>query len=459
MSDFRKGVCQDCNAEFKIPADFPHDRAKCRQCETGVVVIEPAAGPAPVPATAPPKKKPADGMTMKEKILARKKAEAEARAKQVAVEGEPAKGGTKPAAAKPRPAAPAKPAATRKRKSSKADGEAKPARGKRAGKAGARGGGRAGARGKRGADDGGERRGRAAKEEKKSPMVAIIAVLVLVLGGGGAWYFLAGPGKKEAPKQTDVAQNDAANEATPDETVNEPAEATPEAVDPVDDAPDEPMDQMAADAPASTDKPVEAPAEETYDPSEITFDEYPIYGPAVGTTEEEWADIQEQAATFMDMAGGARQGRARNKLVDYGYKAFPAVMNEIRNIDLTVRDGYVLGEMFNQLMVQLMNGKSANWVYTTDDDGILTAKSQYQNRRIIGVYLNTWKKVDEDPTVWLVTAKLTQEKYHDQLVAYSQAVIDAGITEGEYMDLVTEAAEGGDDAGGGDDDLDDLDDF
>lgn len=498
MSDFRKGVCQDCNAEFNIPADFPHDRARCRQCGEGVVVIEPAAGappaPKPVPAATPPpaKKKPADGMTMKEKILARKKAEAAARAKAVAVAkpGEPAKGGTQTPAKNPVPAKPMKAGATRKTAAASSD-EEKPARagraaggaragkaskragGKAGGRAGARGG-RGGARGKRGGDEerGARRgRGRAAKEEKKAPVGAIVAVLVLILGGVGAWAFLAGPLKKEEPKTTDVANNDAV-ESTDTPSTTEASADAPETMDPVDAGAvegaddttslDDVTDEMsgAEDAGDEAAKPEEQPVEEkTFDPSEITFDEYPVFDKAVGTTDEEWEDIQKKAAQMFDPSGGARQSRAVTALREYGFKSYPAIMNEVRNLDLSTPDAYVLGDMFNQMMVHLQNGKNANWVYTRDEEtDLLTAKAQYMNKKIITIYLKTWNEVANDPTIWVGTAKLTQDNFKDQLEAYAQLMVDAGVTEGEYIDDILDAYEGAG-SGGDDDDLDDLDDF
>ena len=475
MSDFRKGVCQDCDAEFQIPLDFPHDRARCRECETGVVVIEPAPGAAPAAAAPEPKPKqqPADGMSMKEKIIARKKAEAEAQRAQ-------AKPAAKPVpAAKPKPKPAAKPKPVARRKAKDGDDE-KPARAGRSSRAGAgrksaRTGAKAGARGsrgKRGESGSGERRGRRAakEEEKKKPVGAIIAVLVLVLGGVGAWAFLYGPLKSEEPQdQVATGGGDDAAETNLDDVTAGAEDAagedatgmdSTESMDTTDDATDAAAEDATDDAgeDAAADEPEEAPEEKTYDPSEVSYDEYPVYGPAVGTTEEEWEDIQLQAERMFDPSGGARQSRAVKALREYRWKAYPAIMNEMRKVDLGTMDAYVLGDMFNQMMVFLQNGRSANWVYTRDEEtGLLTDKAQYNNRLIVRVYLKSWSEIVEDPTAWVPTAKLNQEKYADQLEEYAQAVLDAGITEGDYIDIIEGAVDGS--GGGGDDDLDDLDDF
>jgi hypothetical protein len=106
---FRKGICGDCGAQYKLPPSFAADKAKCKQCGGVVAVgeVEKAEPPAPArsqpkpepvpakkptaakrPAQAPPKKvaeageeaprKRREGPSMKEQLLARRQAEAAA---------------------------------------------------------------------------------------------------------------------------------------------------------------------------------------------------------------------------------------------------------------------------------------------------------------------------------------------------------------------------------------------
>jgi outer membrane biosynthesis protein TonB len=420
MSEFRKGVCKDCDAEFNIPASFTHDRAKCRQCG-GTVEVEPAKGaaPKPVPAATPPpskpepkveapKAEPADKpMTMKEKIIARKKAEAEA----AAAVKEPAAPKAKVAPAPKRKKAAPAPAAGGSRR--------KPAGRKAAGRAGAK-------RGKRGGDeDGGGRRGRRQKPEKKAPVGGILAILVLVIGGGAAWYFLAGPGKSE-PKKTDtVATNESDEPVKTEEELAAEALAAEEAL-----AADE---EAAAEEKAATEKAAEekaaakkAAAEKAKakvdDPSTITYDDIPVFGPAIGTTDEEWADIQDLATTATDMTAGARQGRANKKLLAYGYKAFPAICNAMREIDLSTSGGYRAGDLMQRDITELMNGINMGWNYDTDEEGNPTLHSQWFNRKVVRVFLGQWNKAVENPPYWIEAAKL--ERNPEALEAY-QAALDA----------------------------------
>ena len=56
----RVGVCQQCNARFKIPATFTANKAKCSKCG-GVVEIGPVTSEAAAPAIrdAEPSRRPA----------------------------------------------------------------------------------------------------------------------------------------------------------------------------------------------------------------------------------------------------------------------------------------------------------------------------------------------------------------------------------------------------------------
>ena len=46
--DVRHGTCTSCDKRYKLPASFPHDRAKCKECG-GVVEIGPVESAAPPP--------------------------------------------------------------------------------------------------------------------------------------------------------------------------------------------------------------------------------------------------------------------------------------------------------------------------------------------------------------------------------------------------------------------------
>jgi len=442
MSEFRKGVCKDCSAEFNIPASFTHDRAKCRQCG-GTVEIAPAKGaapaPKPVPAAVPPAPKPKapepkpepvaeepaeKPMTMKEKIVARKKAEAEA------------------AAAAAKPAAPAKKATPVKKAAPKAKAapgakRAKPAAAAAGGSRKKAGGKKSAKRGKRGAADEGEeggRRGRREKPEKKAPVAGIIGVIALVAGGAGAWYFLMGPGKTEAKKTDTVANAEIDEPVVMDEELTAEEEAAAKAAE--EKAAEEAAAAKAEEEAAAAKKEEAAaapPEEKVYDPSTITYDDIPVFGAAIGTTDEEWTEIQDLAATAIDMTAGARQGRANRKLLEYGYKAFPAICNSMREIDLSTNAGYRAGDLMQRNIMELMNGINMGWNYDTEEDGTPTLQAQVFNRKVVRIFLGQWNKAVEDPIYWIGAAKL--ERNPDALKAYQDALDNAGVEPEEDLGL------------------------
>ena len=462
MSDFRQGVCKDCDAQFKIPASFAHDRAKCNQCG-GTVEIEPAAAAPEKPAAKPIPAKPAPApkakaeepsgekaMTMKEKIIARKKAAAEAEAAAAA----PA---PKPAAKKP--AAKAKAGARR----GKAAGAAVAEEGKTAGRrsggrkaAGAKGGSRKRGAAARGGDDEeeGGRRGRG-KQQQKSPALAIVSVLALVVAGGAGWYFTMGPGSKaDEPKKDDVAMA----EPTPEELAAK-AEADKKAEDDAKVAAEAAAAKKAEEAAlmeAEADKPKEPKKPKEYKPLEVTYDEYPIFGKAIGTTDEEWEEIVTLTEAFADLDSGARGPRAGRELEEMGYKAMPALINKMREFDLGSDGGHTAGDMFQRTLTEILNGRNLSWESARDPETLLpTPRAHMVNRKSTQAYLKIWANVVQDPTQWIGTVKLGTDKYKDQLVVYAQALADDGITEGEFIELAQAALSG--DSGSMDDEDEDMD--
>ena len=58
--EYRLGTCSSCNSQFRVPASFKADRAKCKKC-AGVVELGPVVSSAEPAAArpAPPAAKPA----------------------------------------------------------------------------------------------------------------------------------------------------------------------------------------------------------------------------------------------------------------------------------------------------------------------------------------------------------------------------------------------------------------
>ena len=258
--EYRKGICGDCNAEYKLPPSFAADKAKCKQCGGVVAVgeVEKAEPPAPArsqpkpepvpakkptaakrPAQAPPKKvaeageeaprKRREGPSMKEQLLARRQAEAAAAdsgsspAKPAAKKASASTAaGKRPAAGKP---ATRKPAAASSAKPTRAAGSTS----------------RRGATSRRGkdADDGDEGRPARGRRQQKQGNPALLwgslAAVVVAIAG---WMVMMG-GDEPAPAEENTAQAGAGAEQSPESTApageeagGDTGEATAEAAQP-----------------------------------------------------------------------------------------------------------------------------------------------------------------------------------------------------------------------------------
>jgi len=450
--EFRVGTCTSCSAQFKVPATFKGNKAKCKSCDGGVVEVGPvqsdapkaapaapkAAAPKPMPAkrvAKQPAPKPAPKATSDEleeykpsgkkssgpSMMERLKAERAAAAKAAGDEPEAA---AKPnAPAKPKAAArkPVKARATAKATAGDDDGSKsskRPARG-RAGRstAGSRSSSRSSAkraggasRRKRGGDDGedegrGSRRGRAAKKKSPAPLIGVI--VVLALGGFGAWKFL-GQGDEpvvEAAEANDVAAAAAPEAPAEDATQLAAAEPEPESTEP---EATEATDAAAPDESAADEAATEAPEEEAPKP-EVDLDSVDLsaiqqFGKVDDTTDEEWTEIVELTDTFLDPNAGAAGNRARKSLFEYGRKAMPAIINKMTTFDYGTEQGYRDGDLGQKLMMEICNGTNVDWRYTTEP------KDHLFNKKAVRLWAQMWEKAENDLAYWANMAKLKDDE-------------------------------------------------
>ncbi|MCP3919455.1 MAG: hypothetical protein GY711_28285 [bacterium] len=389
--------------------------------------------PRPVPAKkpAPASGKQRSGPSMKEKILARKKAEAEAAGKDAAAPaaksvqtaakkvervtkpvGKPvAKSGSKPVVTKAAAGRPvvkagakpvakvtksARPAAVTRRKKGDDDGEADTKRPARVA------GGRRGAR-----RDPDSVVGREFKPKKSSsiPLPFIGIVVVLIAAGFGAMKFLGGDDEANAAETDGVAaaglgaggeeggaaldDSGSEDEGTDDEPVIDEPDPDPE---PAEEKPKKPKKKLADMTDAD------------YDPSEVSWDDLEKFEASDGTTAEEWAEIKRLVVTFTDPDAGAAGNRAGNKLQEqYKEKAFPALVNKLLTLNLTNTEDHRTGDLVQKRLEMISNGKNAGWKYEIDEWPNRTAKF---NRKVVVLLHKVWNRAKDDEAYWRSYAKL-----------------------------------------------------
>jgi len=352
-----------------------------------------------------------DSPSMKERLLAERRA-AEAAAAKPAPSAKPSPGAKPALAAKPAPAAKA------------ADGGAKPAvkaaagaaRPTRATRAAAGDEGAAGAR--CGA--------RAPREAKKKSPVPLIATGVLVVAAGVGGFILmqkgeepveAGGGKTEtvaggAPTgETDADATGAAEGAgasATDTGADAQGSAAPAAKAPS--APSEALDAAEAAAlegakglPSNKDPDswnviaITKNPDQINDPNSVDLTKLKPYGKPPGLDQAEWDTLVEDARLMFDGNSGAKGSRAQARLEKPGnLNAWPAIMNEFIKLDPRRPDDNVVG-MRAQRVLHLIRGGSAetfafDWRTPSESGGELERKDLYANLQLIVELHDVWRR-------------------------------------------------------------------
>jgi len=344
----------------------------------------------------PVKPKRREGPSMKEKLLAARKAD-ESREASATPAGKPA------ARAKRRPAATAASSSVASSRPSRRS--ARPTRG--------------GSRRSRGGDDadagaepsGRGRRGKATTGNRRKASPAMVAGMLVILGliGFGV-YKLAFEGDSDevvqagngaatpTPAETDAA---AGAELT-DETTGEADAVDPAAEDEAqDDQPPADGDGAAADAEP-------APAQPAVDPASVDLDALAEFGPTSETSPEEWAEIEGHVATFLDPAAGAAGNRARIALESFEKKAVPAIINRMRDLDVAEEQGMRNGDIAQRLLMTICNGTNLGWHHATEP------KDVYFNKRVIESWWKVWDRAKDDEAFWREFAKLEETPAEDE---------------------------------------------
>ena len=441
--EHRNGICASCEANYTIPASFEHDKARCRECggtvEIGPVVFGESSEPQQDLEEHVPSGKKGSGPSMMEKLRAQRAAAEEAAA-----------GGGKPkpeAVAKRVGRQTSKPAA---KPSAKAI--AKPARAA-APKAGARksgaGAGKRKARASKGSSaskrrSGGSKRS-SSTEKKKAPMGMIIGVggLVILLGVSVFLFKedlfkgdLFGSENKVSAKGTKVADTAAAEEGkdavettTEDATSSDAkkvAEATKKAVVP----PTTPEPKTEAANPA-----------DKYNPDTVDLASLTEYGPADGTTEEEWEDLQLRMVRAMNPDLGKGQTKEWKYLEENSRKAFPAIVNYMLKIDFLSKTGADQTKWAARILENITKGQGFGFKEFEEDKDRPDAGPLYYawfNKGVALAWYKAWDKARNDLDVWGKMLRMKPAEIKALKAELSGAGDDTEDDEPSSLDLLNE---------------------
>lgn len=381
MDQFRQGSCTQCKSSFRVPATFSANRAKCPKCG-GAVDIGPVQGTAAAPAAAPAKPVPAAVPQPKPAAPAAAKPDAPAAHRSPAVAHKPVT-----------PAAPAAKHATPSVRTAAAAAAEKVKSGASA-KSGHKG------KGDDGAEEGAHGHHHHHVHKKKSPLPMLIGFVgIVAFGAAGYWYFgvklpaenavkKEAHDKAEAKRAADLAaaaakskaEQDAANAAHEQRLAQ--AEAAKAAA------------AGAADASAPKSSQPKAPADDAPVVDDINLLDIPELGKYSKSSDEEWAEYQQLAATFVDLSAGAKSGRAGKKLEEAGRAAMPALLNQMRLLNLATEDGFRRGDMIQKTLEHICHGRNFGWSYG------LEPKNVVYNKKAIKSWFKTWGTAGEDDAQW-----------------------------------------------------------
>jgi len=118
------------------------------------------------------------------------------------------------------------------------------------------------------------------------------------------------------------------------------------------------------------------------------------FAPVGPTTEAEWARLR----WLVDAALGG-DGGARTELIAAGKAAVPALVNEIKSIDLSGDSGMRRGDQCQDILMHICNGTSMGWKDSTRPRDVTF------NRKVVLGWCKNWDRAKDDEAYWKKFAK------------------------------------------------------
>lgn len=147
--------------------------------------------------------------------------------------------------------------------------------------------------------------------------------------------------------------------------------------------------------------PEEEPATNAAEPlASIDLAQLPDLAPLEGTTDEEWAALNELMTRYRTPPFGPASVPHGDRLMIQGKRAIPAILNGFKRLDLTTRDGAEIGWKIQTLLLQgLCSDTNFGWRRETRPADVLF------NQQVVQRWFQAWEIAGQDDELWAEIAR------------------------------------------------------
>ena len=123
--------------------------------------------------------------------------------------------------------------------------------------------------------------------------------------------------------------------------------------------------------------------------------------PLEGTTDEDWAALNELMTRYRTPPFGATSVQSGDRLMIKGKRAVPAILNGFKRLDLTTPEGAEIGWKIQTLLLQgLCNDTNFGWRRETRPADVAF------NQQVIQRWFRAWEVAGENDEIWAEIARL-----------------------------------------------------
>jgi hypothetical protein len=132
----------------------------------------------------------------------------------------------------------------------------------------------------------------------------------------------------------------------------------------------------------------------------IDLSKLPDLTPLEGTTEPDWAAMNEYVTRYIKPPFGPNSVQAGDRLMTKGRHSVPAILNGFKRVDLTTKEGAEIGWKVQTMLLQgLCKDTNFGWVRETRPQDVAF------NQEVIQRWFRAWEAAQDDDDAWVEIAK------------------------------------------------------